>query len=43
VTITPHISAETLREESIVQIAQKVKAMERGEPIGGIVDLKRGY
>lgn len=43
ITITPHISAETLREESIVQIAQKVKAMERGEPISGIVDLKRGY
>jgi glyoxylate/hydroxypyruvate reductase A len=43
VTITPHISAETLREESIVQIAGKVKALERGEPISGIVDLERGY
>ncbi|MEA3119332.1 MAG: glyoxylate/hydroxypyruvate reductase [Paraburkholderia sp.] len=43
VTITPHISAITLREQAIVQIAQKIEALERGEPIGGIVDLIRGY
>jgi glyoxylate/hydroxypyruvate reductase len=43
VTITPHISAETLREESIVQIAAKIKALARGEPISGIVDFARGY
>jgi glyoxylate/hydroxypyruvate reductase len=43
VTVTPHISAETLREESIVQIAAKIKALARGEPISGIVDFKRGY
>jgi glyoxylate/hydroxypyruvate reductase A len=43
VTITPHISAITLREPAIAQIAQKIEALERGEPIGGIVDLMRGY
>ncbi|WP_250450034.1 glyoxylate/hydroxypyruvate reductase A [Caballeronia sp. ATUFL_M2_KS44] len=43
VSVTPHISAETLREESIVQIAAKIKALARGETISGIVDFKRGY
>ncbi|WP_250508467.1 glyoxylate/hydroxypyruvate reductase A [Caballeronia sp. GACF4] len=43
VSVTPHISAETLREESIVQIAEKIKALSRGETIGGIVDFSRGY
>ena len=43
IAITPHISALTLREESIVQIAQKIRALTRGEPIGGIVDIERGY
>jgi len=42
-TITPHISAETLREESIEQIAHKIMALTRGELISGIVDAKRGY
>jgi glyoxylate/hydroxypyruvate reductase len=43
VTITPHSSAETLREESVVQIAQKIRAMERGELITGVVEIARGY
>jgi glyoxylate/hydroxypyruvate reductase A len=43
VTVTPHVSAETLREESVEQIARKITALERGEPIGGIVDVARGY
>ena len=41
--ITPHISALTLREVSIAQIARKIRALEAGEPIVGIVDLQRGY
>ncbi|MDR5736946.1 MULTISPECIES: glyoxylate/hydroxypyruvate reductase A [unclassified Caballeronia] len=41
--VTPHISAETLREESIVQIAAKIKALARGETISGVVDVERGY
>ena len=43
VTVTPHTSARTLREESIAQIAGKILAMERGEPIAGVVDPERGY
>ncbi|WP_207004405.1 2-hydroxyacid dehydrogenase [Trinickia mobilis] len=43
ITITPHSSAETLREESVQQVAQKIEALERGEAISGIVDLARGY
>lgn len=43
VTVTPHISAQTLREESIAQIAGKILALERGEPVAGIVDPTRGY
>ena len=43
VTITPHISALTLREPAIDQIARKIDALARGEKIGGIVDLVRGY
>lgn len=43
ITITPHISATTLRAQSIVQIAQKIVALERGELIAGIVETARGY
>ena len=43
IRVTPHISAQTRRDESIAQIAGKILALERGEPITGIVDLQRGY
>ncbi|MFJ2992109.1 2-hydroxyacid dehydrogenase [Pandoraea sp. NPDC087047] len=43
VTVTPHISALTLRDETVAQIAGKIAAMARGEAITGIVDLARGY
>lgn len=43
ITLTPHTSARTLREESIAQIAGKIRAMERGEPVAGVVDRERGY
>jgi glyoxylate/hydroxypyruvate reductase A len=43
ITITPHTSARTLRDESIVQIAGKICLLEAGEPIAGVVDLARGY
>ena len=42
-TVTPHTSARTLRDESIAQIAGKILALEQGEPIAGIVDPVRGY
>ena len=43
ITITPHTSARTLREESIAQIAGKIIALQRGEPIRGVVNHQRGY
>jgi glyoxylate/hydroxypyruvate reductase A len=43
IAVTPHTSARTLRDESIAQIAGKIMALERGEPIAGIVDTVRGY
>jgi glyoxylate/hydroxypyruvate reductase A len=43
ITVTPHTSARTLRSESIAQIAEKIAALERGEPVAGKVDPSRGY
>ena len=43
ITLTPHISAITMRAESVVQIAEKIRALARGEIIDGIVDSGRGY
>jgi len=43
IAVTPHTSARTLRQESIAQIAAKMLAMERGEPVPGVVDPGRGY
>lgn len=43
IRVTPHVSAQTLLEESIAQIAGKIRAFERGESVAGIVDLQRGY
>ncbi len=43
VTVTPHISALTLIEESAAQIADKLRRLERGEPITGVVERGRGY
>ncbi|HKT99260.1 MAG TPA: glyoxylate/hydroxypyruvate reductase A [Paraburkholderia sp.] len=43
ITITPHSSALTLREEAISQIADKIEALSRGETVSGIVHTARGY
>lgn len=43
VTITPHVSARTLREATIAQISDKILALEQGQSISGIVDVQRGY
>jgi glyoxylate/hydroxypyruvate reductase A len=43
ITLTPHTSARTLRSESIAQIAGKIAALERGDPVAGRVDAMRGY
>jgi glyoxylate/hydroxypyruvate reductase A len=43
ITVTPHMSAHTLRNESVAQIARKMKALERGEQVAGVVDRVRSY
>jgi glyoxylate/hydroxypyruvate reductase A len=43
IAITPHISALTVREEAVRQIAHKIKLMEQGEHVADLVDRKRGY
>jgi len=41
--VTPHVSAQTLESDSLAQIVGKIQALERGEPVAGVVDLARGY
>jgi glyoxylate/hydroxypyruvate reductase A len=43
ITITPHMSALTLREESVEQVARKIAALMRGDSVSGVVNLDRGY
>ena len=43
ITVTPHTSARTLREESIAQIVGKIMALEQGLPVAGVVDRRQGY
>ena len=43
ITLTPHMSARTLRDETVAQIAGKVAALQRGEALTGVVDRGRGY
>lgn len=45
-TLTPHTSARTLRDDSVAQIARKIRALAAGDPIGnipGVVDTSLGY
>jgi glyoxylate/hydroxypyruvate reductase A len=46
ISVTPHTSARTLRDETIAQIAGKLLALAAGAPVstlGGVVDRQRGY
>lgn len=43
ITITPHTSALTLPFDSALQIAGKIVALERGEPVADVVDRTQGY
>lgn len=43
ITITPHISARTLRDATLEQITGKIRAYHNGHSITGIVDTSRGY
>jgi glyoxylate/hydroxypyruvate reductase A len=43
ITLTPHISALTLRRESVAQIAEKIRLLEAGQAILDVVDRDLGY
>ena len=43
IVLTPHTSAVTVVDDSIAQIAAKIRRLERGESVTGIVDRARGY
>ena len=43
VHVTPHVSAQTLESDSLDQISAKIQALQRGEPVAGVVDRSRGY
>lgn len=43
VVVTPHVSAATLLDDSVTQIAAKIRALEAGEAVSGVVDRGRGY
>jgi glyoxylate/hydroxypyruvate reductase len=43
ITVTPHTSARTLRDESIAQIVRKIIAVHSGKAVAGTVDRSKGY
>lgn len=43
IRITPHVSAITVIEPSAKQVAEKLRQLERGEVVSGVVDRARGY
>ena len=43
ISLTPHASALTQYEESLLQIAAKIQALQQGKNITGVVDWDKGY
>lgn len=43
ITLTPHVAARTLRDATIAQIADKIRVLEAGGTVTGVVDPARGY
>jgi len=43
IVITPHVSAITLVEPTVAQVTSKIRRLESGATITGVVDRARGY
>ncbi|WP_404366690.1 2-hydroxyacid dehydrogenase [Marinobacter sp.] len=43
ITVTPHISARTLRDATLEQITRKIRDHAAGREVSGIIDIGRGY
>ncbi len=43
IVVTPHVSAVTQVGDTVTQVATKLRQLERGEAVSGVVDRARGY
>jgi glyoxylate/hydroxypyruvate reductase A len=43
ITLTPHISAVTRREQSVQQIVTKIRRLQEGLQVAGVVNRSKGY
>jgi glyoxylate/hydroxypyruvate reductase A len=43
ISITPHISALSLHQDTILQVRDKIHALEQGNSVNGVVDRSKGY
>lgn len=43
VVVTPHIASETQPETAVDAVLDNIRRHQRGEPLAGLVDRKRGY
>jgi glyoxylate/hydroxypyruvate reductase len=43
ITVTPHVAGLTIPDETVAQIVGKIRALERGEAVSGVVDRAHGY
>lgn len=43
VRVTPHIAGRTVLQDTVQQIVAKIQALQKGEPVAGLVDRARGY
>ncbi|ASJ71754.1 2-hydroxyacid dehydrogenase [Granulosicoccus antarcticus] len=43
IIITPHVAAQSLVDESVDQVIESIRTIERGELPDGVVDTQRGY
>ncbi|MFO1302404.1 MAG: glyoxylate/hydroxypyruvate reductase A [Burkholderiales bacterium] len=43
ITITPHVAGLTIPDETVDQIARKIRALELGHAVSGVVDPEREY
>jgi glyoxylate/hydroxypyruvate reductase len=43
IVVTPHVAGVTVLEDSVRQVADKIRLLERNLPVSGVVDWKRGY
>jgi len=43
IRVTPHIAAASLRDETVRQVAGKIRQFAQGRPVTGVVERGRGY